>query len=295
MDSSSDVNEPISQTYLSQRLRLHYVEWINESAPPLIMVHGGNDHCRSWDWAARELNRQFNIVAPDLRGHGDSSWSNSSYRKVDFAYDLKQLIAAKGYQKVSIVAHSFGSWVSLLYAGLNPEMVEKMVLIEGLLPVSRDHRERLEYPRSERLNLWMDVVSEMSDFQQRRMPSFETALDRLHSQNTHLSDEQARHLTTHAVRLNEDGTCSWKFDGYIRSMTDSPELLESEIIEIRSRIDCPILLLQGEDSPFFMDHESKYIQGLKNCKVVDVANASHWLHHDQFDQFLEEVTAFLSP
>ena len=97
-------HEPVSRTYESQRLRLHYVEWINEDAPPLIMVHGGSDHCRSWDWTARELNQRFNILAPDLRGHGDSSWSNATYRKLDFVYDLKQLITIKGYEKVSIVA-----------------------------------------------------------------------------------------------------------------------------------------------------------------------------------------------
>lgn len=287
-------HEPVSQGYYSQRLRLHYVEWVNEDAPPLIMVHGGSDHCRNWDWAARKLNEQFHILAPDLRGHGDSSWSNNAYRKMDFVYDLKQLIDIKGYKKVSIVAHSLGAWISLIYAGLNPEIIDKLVIIEGLLPMSPHHRLRLSKPRHERLNLWMNVVSGISGFSQKRMTSFEEALERLHSENKYLTDEQATHLTTYAVRQNEDGSYSWKFDRYIRSLNDSPELLEQEVIEIRSRISCPILLLQGEDSPFRLDQDNEYIQSLQNCKVVNFPNASHWLHHECLDRFLEEVNSFLN-
>ena len=60
--------EPADRFYESQGLRLHYVDWGNVSAPPLILVHGGLDHCRNWDAIARELQPHFHIVAPDLRG-----------------------------------------------------------------------------------------------------------------------------------------------------------------------------------------------------------------------------------
>lgn len=287
-------HQPVSRTYYSQRLRLHYVEWVNNDAPPMIMVHGGSDHCRNWDWTARALNDRFNIVAPDLRGHGDSSWIDAAYKKADFVYDLHQLIAIKGYKKVTIVAHSFGGWVSMLFAGLKPEMVEKLVIIEGLQPITAVSRKKLNNPRPQRLNDWMDLVSGLSDFTHKRYPSFEDALHRLHSENNHLSHEQALHLTEHAVRQNEDGTYSWKYDSYIRSMDDSPELSETEVIEIRRQISCPILLLQGEDSPFYHDNDSEYIKTLQNCTVINVPNTGHWLHHEQTDRFLEEVNAFLS-
>ena len=46
---------PTSRVYFSQRLRLHYVDWGNPSGPPLLLVHGGRDHCRNWDWVAEAL------------------------------------------------------------------------------------------------------------------------------------------------------------------------------------------------------------------------------------------------
>jgi pimeloyl-ACP methyl ester carboxylesterase len=66
---------PTSNTFISQRLRLHYVDWGNPDAPPLILQHGGRDHCRSWDWVAEELCKDWHVICPDLRGHGDSAWS----------------------------------------------------------------------------------------------------------------------------------------------------------------------------------------------------------------------------
>jgi len=68
---------PTSRVYFSQRLRLHYVDWGNGGKPPLILLHGGQDHCRNWDWVAEELRADYHIIAPDLRGHGDSAWSPS--------------------------------------------------------------------------------------------------------------------------------------------------------------------------------------------------------------------------
>ena len=85
---------PTSHSYFSQRLRLHYVDWGNEGAPPLLMIHGGRDHCRNWDWVAEALRDDYHIIAPDLRGHGDSQWmKGGSYNHVDYVYDIAQLSA----------------------------------------------------------------------------------------------------------------------------------------------------------------------------------------------------------
>ncbi|MGA8197219.1 MAG: alpha/beta fold hydrolase, partial [Acetobacteraceae bacterium] len=84
-----EASGPTSRVYFSQRLRLHYVDWGNLSAPPLILVHGGRDHCRNWDWVAAALRERYHIIAPDLRGHGDSAWSASGhYTMANYIYDL---------------------------------------------------------------------------------------------------------------------------------------------------------------------------------------------------------------
>src|SRR5712691_5377531 len=65
---------PTSHYFYSMRLKLHYVDWGNHEKPPLLLIHGGRDHARNWDWVAQDLRRDYHIIAPDLRGHGDSQW-----------------------------------------------------------------------------------------------------------------------------------------------------------------------------------------------------------------------------
>src|SRR6201989_1258095 len=128
MSTLHDMPGPTSRHYFSQRLRLHYVDWGNPEAPPLLLVHGGRDHCRNWDWVAQALRDDWHIICPDLRGHGDSAWSpDGAYAMPYNVADLAQLIEQQGSAPVSIVAHSWGGAVSIRYAGVYPERVRRLV------------------------------------------------------------------------------------------------------------------------------------------------------------------------
>ena len=132
---SDQLPGPASHSFISQRLRLHYVDWGNPDAPPLVLVHGGQDHCRNWDWVAQDLRRDYHVIAPDLRGHGDSEHSsNGDYSMSGYVYDLAQLIHQQKLAPVKIIAHSLGGNIALRYAGIYPETVSKLVAIEGLGP-----------------------------------------------------------------------------------------------------------------------------------------------------------------
>ncbi|MDZ7686375.1 MAG: alpha/beta fold hydrolase [Gammaproteobacteria bacterium] len=76
---------PTSHSYFSQRLRLHYLDWGNADAPNVLLVHGSQDHCHSWDWVADALCADYHVVVPDLRGHGDSEWVRGApYSSLDY-------------------------------------------------------------------------------------------------------------------------------------------------------------------------------------------------------------------
>ena len=95
---------PASRTYFSQRLRLHYADWGNEGAPSLLLIHGGRDHCRNWDWVAQDLRSDYHIITPDLRGHGDSDWMlGGNYSMVDYVADIAQLVHQKQETPITII------------------------------------------------------------------------------------------------------------------------------------------------------------------------------------------------
>jgi len=124
---------PSSHIYFSQRLRLHYVAWGNPDAPPLLLIHGGSDHSRSWDWVAKDLRGDYRVLAPDLRGHGDSQWApGGGCYLVDFVYNIVQLVRQTQLTGLTTIAHSLGGSIALLYAALFPDTVRKLVIIEGL-------------------------------------------------------------------------------------------------------------------------------------------------------------------
>ena len=113
-DADEALLGPVSRFFISQRLRLHYVDWGNHGAPTLVLVHGGRDHARSWDWVARELRRDWHVVAPDLRGHGDSAWAvGSLYHMVEYVIDLAQLLQAIGGYAAQAPAVAFPETVEL--------------------------------------------------------------------------------------------------------------------------------------------------------------------------------------
>jgi pimeloyl-ACP methyl ester carboxylesterase len=285
---------PTSHTYFSQRLRLHYVDWGSSRKPPLLLVHGGRDHCRNWDWVAQALREDWHVIAPDLRGHGDSQWSpDGSYTMAGYLYDLAQLVHQQRLAPVTIIAHSLGGNITLRYAGIYPESVVKIVAIEGLGPSPRRLAERGTTTIAERMDAWIREQRALSGRMPRRYASVEDAFHRMQEENPHLTAEQARHLTEHGVNQNEDGTYSWKFDNYVRAWPPY-DMPGRDIQLLWSRITCPTLLLYGEESWSGNPDEDGRASHFRNVKVIGVPGAGHWLHHDRLEEFLRLVRAFLA-
>ena len=285
---------PTSRVYFSQRLRLHYVDWGSPDAPPLLLLHGGRDHCRNWDWVATAFRDKYHVIAPDLRGHGDSAWSASGhYTMASYIYDLAQLIHQQKMAPVSIVAHSLGGNIALRYSGIYPENVHRLVAIEGLGPGPRSHAEADKKPIAERMRAWIDAQRAYSGRQPHRYRTVEEAYARMQEANAHLTAEQARHLTQHGVNQNEDGTYSWKFDQYVR-LWPAYDMAREAIAELWSRIACPTMLVYGQESWARNPAEDGRLDYFRNATVLAVPGAGHWVHHDQLDFFVRHVSEFLA-
>ena len=284
---------PTSRIYFSQRLRLHYVDWGNAGAPPLVLVHGGRDHCRNWDWVAEDLRKDWHIIAPDLRGHGDSAWSqDGTYMMAGYVYDLAQLIHQQGLSPVTLIGHSLGGNIVLRYAGLYPENVAKLIAIEGLGPSPKMLAERYATGFAQRMRDWITEQRGLSGRLPRRYASIEDAYKRMQGENKHLSPAQARHLTQHGVNQNEDGTYSWKFDNYVRSWPPYDMPIE-EVQALWGRITCPTLLVYGKESWASNPIDDGRISHFKNAEVASFERAGHWVHHDKLEDFMALTRRFL--
>ena len=201
-----DLIGPTSQSFISQRTRLHYADWGNHEAPPLILQHGGRDHCRSWDWVAEELRKDWHVICPDLRGHGDSEWTNTGhYPMTAYVYDFAQLIHQLELAPVTIVAHSLGGNVATRFTGMYPDKVRKLVTIEGLGPSPKVQEEMAKKPWYEHRKEWIEKKRDASSRLPKRYQTFKDAVDRMHEANAYLNREQAEHLTRHGAIRNSLG------------------------------------------------------------------------------------------
>jgi pimeloyl-ACP methyl ester carboxylesterase len=285
--------EPVSHTYSSNRLRLHYLDWGNHTAPTLLFLHGGRDHCRSWDWIAAQIRDRWHVVAPDLRGHGDNQWSQDGHYGMEgFIYDLSQLIDQRQLAPVTLVGHSLGGNICLRYAGIYPDKVRKLVAVEGLGPSPQAIAQESNTGIGNQMRTWIAEQHELARRIQHRYASFEEASARMSTQNKHLSREQAQHLTKHGIVQNADGTWSWKFDNYLRSMPPF-DMTRAQIQELWSQITCPTLLVYGKESWASNPLEDGRARYFRNARVVTVENAGHWVQHDQMSGFIALLQEFL--
>ena len=282
---------PASYSFISQRLKLNYVDWGNPGAPTLILVHGGRDHARSWDWVARALRDEWHVVAPDMRGHGDSAWSpDGAYAFPYLVADLAQLVRQFGDGPVAMAAHSLGGAVALRYAGLFPERVSRLAAIEGI-GLTPPNREDVSFEQH-----WRTFIGELPGLSARlprRYATLDEALARMRAENRHLSEAQARHLTIHGVIRNEDGTLSWKFDNYIRTAFPL-DIDNKQLRALWRRIACPVWLVHGADSWASHPREDGRAEEFRDVRVTSYERAGHWPHHDRFDNLIEDLREFLA-
>jgi pimeloyl-ACP methyl ester carboxylesterase len=284
------VRGPTSHYFYSQRLKLHYVDWGNAGRPPLVLLHGGRDHCRSWDWVALALRDEFDIVAPDLRGHGDSAWAvGSTYSMIDYVLDVAAFLKTLDRFPVSIVAHSLGASVALQYAGIYPDRVARLVAIEGLGP---PHGLTKPASATARMTQWVREMQALARRHPRPYPTFDDAVARMREANPQLSEERARHLTVHGVIRHEDGTYAWKFDNFVRAV--SPYLFNlDDARDIWGHITCPVLLVRGRESWAPDPDVDGRARAFGDARTVTVDGAGHWVHHDRLEVFLGHVREFL--
>ena len=282
------MQEPEDRFFESARLRLHYAVWGDESKPPLVLVHGGRDHARSWDFVAQRMTDRYCVYAPDLRGHGDSEWARGgSYPVSGHTADMHALLTAIDRPVVQIVGHSLGGRVVLDFSSAFPDRVSKIVAIEGFGRVGSNR------PPIERLRLYVELLRELEPKRQRPYATVDEAQKRMQEENPRLTPEMVRHLTEHAVRRREDGSYVWKFDNFAR-ISPAPEWTQPETAQIWANITAPTVHVGGSESwgKRFPDNRHELAYAVPNSRIVIFDDAGHWVHHDQLDGFVKLIRDF---
>jgi pimeloyl-ACP methyl ester carboxylesterase len=122
-----------SQTAEVNGVKIHYLK-AGTGKTPLVLIHGFSETSRMWIPLFEEFGKDYTIIAPDIRGLGDSSRPPAGYDKKTAAVDIRELVKSLGYERIDLVGHDIGLMVAYAYAAQYPNEVEKVALLEAPIP-----------------------------------------------------------------------------------------------------------------------------------------------------------------
>lgn len=264
-------------------LRLHHLDWGNPGGHPLVLVHGIRLHAHVWGDFCRRNRDAFHLLALDQRGHGDSGWAGDGHYHLDAFYqDLAAVMDARGLKKFTLIGHSLGARVSLLYSHLHPERVERLVLVDmgaGLPPNTgkKDFSRITETPPPQ-------------DF-----ASHQEATDYLAGILRIAPRELVAESVEQGMRPLDNGRFTWKYDPALGGLPQPrPGTREWDLWEAARGIACPTLLLHGEYSQVVTPEILERMKTeMPNLRAQQIDNAGHSLFTDQPGAFAGAVARFM--
>ena len=278
-------------------LNMHIRHWGNPDAPKLFMVHGWMDVAASFQFVVDCLAQDWHVIAPDWRGFGLTEYPKvESYWFPDYVADLDAiLLHYSPDQAVNLLGHSMGGNIAMLYAGVRPERIAKLINLEGFgMPMTQAKQAPGRYRK------WLDELREVPSL--RPYANLAEVAARLQKTNPRLSDERANFLAQHWSKENAQGL--WELLADPAHKNSSPLLYHvDEVLECWQNISAPVLWVEANDTDIWrmigskqearveIDRRMQFIPQLQAKIVMD---AGHMLHHDQPEVLAQMIEEFLA-
>jgi pimeloyl-ACP methyl ester carboxylesterase len=278
---------------LKTGLNYHVLEWDADSDHTVLLLHGFLDF--AWSFAPlveAGLRGVYHIVAPDLRGHGDSDrvGPGGYYHFADYLPDVHDLLRQTARRRLSIVGHSMGGTVASYYTATFPTRVEKLVLLEGMGPP--------ETPMPtgpERMLSWINAWSRVVDRPQRSFASVEEAAARLMEHDKLLAREMAMDLAARGTAPGEDGRLRFKHDPLHATLGPYGGFVFEIAARFWRRVPCPVLLIDGSASE--MRHPPEELARRAACfhdlQRATLDGAGHMMQRHRPGALARLLTTFL--
>lgn len=273
-------------------LRTHVQEWGNPSNPTLILLHGWMDCGGTFKYIADYLSEDYHLVAPDLRGFGETQHAES-YWFPDYFTDLHALLEVYSpQQSADLVGHSMGGNIVTMYAGIQPERVNRVLNLEGIGLKPTQPKDAPDKYRQ-----WMREI--LSDEPSKIYPNIDALKQSILAVNPTLPANVVDDLTTlWAKPYGGNGQMQLKHDHKHRYANPIRYNFD-DVLAIWQEATATIGLVMAEDSWFYKTFsQSGRIDQVKQALNIAeqnywlVANAGHMLHIEQAEQIANCIRAF---
>jgi len=274
---------PVRQTLIKSDIQLSYLEW-NQGQTPLLLLHGLGDHALVWSSLGEYLAADYHIVAPDMRGHGDSSKPEKNYSFESAIADLETLMDKLGWSSAHVVSHSWTGKLAVIWARQNPQRVRSMVLVDPIFIWKMPEFLKATFPV---LYRFLSFLKGMGPF-----PSYEEAEQVARQLNQYQGwSELQQQVFKAGIEKKPDGSWGSKFtiaarDGIFEDVMRVPGFTIP--------IDTPALFVQSDKGLNRQEWQLKpYKTNLKNLRLCQVPG-NHWPFLTEPETFNRTVAAFLA-
>jgi pimeloyl-ACP methyl ester carboxylesterase len=291
-----------SETVNVRTLPYHVRVW-GEPTPnktPLVLVHGWMDIGASYQFVVDALSHDHYVIAPDWRGFGlTPSGGVDHFWFPDYLADLEFLLdhyAPEG--QVNLVGHSMGGNVVMLYAGVRPERIRRLVNLEGFgMPATQPSEAPGRYAK------WMGELKKLRDgeLDLKAYDSLDGVARRLMKTNPRLSQDKANWLAQHWASENTPG--QWTILGEPAHKISNAQLYRAdEAHEIYKCLSMPVLAVEASEDSLQQWWKGKYtlaeyherLKAVPQIEIARIDGAGHMVHHDQPDQLAALIERFLA-
>lgn len=254
--------------------RLHFSEWGEPDAPPLVLLHGSNQSSHSWDLVSLHFADRFHVYAIDQRGHGDSEWSRDlDYRSDAMALDAEGFIRDVGIDSPIVFGHSMGGRVTLKLARNAPGIAKALVIVDSGPEMSAVGGRMIR-----------NFIQANREFD-----SLDEFLDNVSRYDPYRSREHIARTAKYNLIQRADGKFISKTDRRRVEVEDSALDLDDV-----ASIELPTLVVRGGNSNVLeADAAERFANALPNGRWVEVPDCGHNVHSQNTTGFIEAVTPFL--
>jgi len=264
-------------------------EWNPGGEKVVLAFHGWLDNLATFEKLAIHLN-DVRIIGVDLPGHGHSAHipEGKAYHFIDSLFIIDDLIEHLCLKSANLLGHSMGGALATIYAAIQPNRVDKLLLLEALGPVTSPVNKTLES-----LN---KAISQRRALKDKRKPiyaSFEEALN-TRAEVSNVEPSLIRPLVERAL-TSVDGGYTWRADSRLR-IPSTIRMSEEHIRSILPAIEAPVLLIEGK-SGMLLAENAQYVQDrkslVKNLEVYQFEGGHH-LHLEYPERVAKQIKLFLN-
>jgi pimeloyl-ACP methyl ester carboxylesterase len=275
---------------LATGLGYHVWEWDGPAGgdTTFVLVHGFMDLGAGWCEVGPRLAAHGHVIAPDLRGHGDSDriGPGGYYHFFDYVADLEDVIRQLARPRVVLVGHSMGGSVAGYHAGVRPARIARLVLIEGLGPP-----DQMGGAGPSRTAAWIEAWRDARARAPRPMASLDEAVRRLRRSDELLDEALARRLAELGTR-EVPGGLVWKHDPLHQTIGPYPFRLDVARAHWE-RVSCPVLVVDGARSKLNLPEAERAARraSFARHRHLAIEGAGHAVQRHQPARLAEAILA----